>query len=280
MKQADRNFRTMVSSIVNSGDLVTNRTGIRSLSFLGFQEKYFIANGFPVLESKRTAWKTAIAEMLWFISGKCDDIQGLEDMNAGQIWRPWLKDDGTLGPIYGVQWRDWIGKYGKNIDQLQEAVEAVKAGSDSRRIIINAWRPDELEDMALAPCHVLFQFTARNGKLTLHLYQRSCDIPLGGPFNVCQYSALLCMVAKLANLKPDLFIHTIHDAHIYENQFPKMKLWDSELQNLHRNGSSRAAPKLVIQDRGQKTIDDFELSDFKMENYDGVRSIKFPEPAV
>ena len=270
MSVHDITYLNLLQDVINNGERVTNRTGVETISLLGAQARYDLADGFPALVSKKLAWKKSIAEMLWFISGKCDFIEGLDAMGAGGIWRPWaLTEDGYLGPIYGRQWRNWDCR--GHWDQLTQVIDQIKAGSDSRRLIVSAWNVSQIDDMALPPCHVLFQFTVRSGKLHLQLYQRSCDLPIGGPFNICQYAALLCMVAKLSSLEPGTFIHTIHDAHIYTDQL------DGVREQLSRKfaASSLAAPKLTIHGE-QQTIDDFELDDFELVNYNPLPRIKFP----
>lgn len=271
--QVDQNFYDMLIQVCEEGDLVTNRTGMQTRSVLGIQKRYNLSGGFPIVQAKKTYWKKAIAEMLWFLSGECDNLKGLEELGAGNIWRPWVKDEhGSLGPIYGVQWRRWVDeKHGRIIDQMGKVIEQIKARSDSRRLIISAWNPVDIEEMALPPCHTFMQFTVRNEKLHMQMYQRSCDLPIGGPFNVLQYSALVHMIAKLANLEVGEFIHTIHDAHIYVNQMDAVKQW---LDNFELGEFS--CPQLHIKDRGQKEIDDFLLDDFEVVNYSHMGKLDIP----
>ena len=283
ISQTDKNFKEMLEEAL-AGELVTNRTGTKTLSALGVQKRYDLRNGFPIVQAKQTFWKKAVAEMLWFMSGDCNNIAGLREMGAESIWKPWQKnEEGDMGPIYGVQWRHWLGYSPSEedyvaFDQLKEAEKAIKAGSDSRRIIVSAWQPTEISEMALPPCHVLFQFTVRSGGLYLHLYQRSCDLPIGGPFNVAQYSALLMMMAKVSGLEAREFIHTIHDAHIYEDQVPAVQQWIENATDLDSGNSMTEVkrPRMVIQDRGQESFEDFELSDFSMEDYNHMGKIKIP----
>lgn len=538
ISQTDKNFKEMLEAALE-GDLVTNRTGVQTLSTLGIQKRYDLRKGFPIVQAKQTFWKKAVAEMLWFLSSECDNIAGLEAMGARNIWEPWADKDGSLNRIYGVQWVDWqsvkkvvkvppkkiekkqpscdrvfnledvvdndelcgkklesknfgsfvvlsdVGRddngrqlfdvqfeatgfvarrirrdvvldgrvkdpyfpnvcgvgcfgepkekavvdkdlrqnlyktwshmiercyndnckefvyYGEKgihvcerwlcfadflddcsklpnwyrkrkspkqfqldkdyyssncyhpettvwlnksdqmvyrdarpfvakrdgyeelfiskakvkrdlqapkvcnvlngkaktsggysfeyiddnsphryalpINQLQNALNSVKAHSDSRRIIVSAWRPDELDEMALPPCHVLFQFTVRNGGLYLHLYQRSCDLPIGGPFNVAQYSALLMMFAQLSGLEAREFIHSIHDAHIYVDQVPAVERWIENAKDLEIGAHIiHETPQLKIQERGQTEIEHFTLDDFSMESYAHMGKLVIP----
>jgi len=269
----DLTFSALLDNVFHCGEVVENRTGISTRSIIGAQCKYDLSLGLPILTTKHVAWKMALAEMLWFISGKCDTLETLAPF-AQKLWSPWADKDGNLGPIYGFQWRfwnrdaHWHDQTIPMIDQLENVIKEIKSGSTSRRLIVSAWQPAEIDNMALPPCHVLFQFTVRSGKLHLQLYQRSCDLPIGGPFNVAQYSILLCMVAKLANLTPGTFIHSIHDAHIYENQVSAVTEWI-------KRESAANSPTLIIHGE-QKTIDDFKLSDFELVNYKHSGKISIP----
>lgn len=272
MNTHDFTFLTMMHNVLHNGDLVPNRTGVDTISLLGFQCRYDLRKGFPVLCSKRVAWKHAVREMLWFISGSTN-INDLGE--ARHIWERWADRRGELGPVYGRQWRKWDdGTWSREglvgFDQLNDVVQKIKAGSDSRRLIVTAWQPSDVDQMALPPCHVLYQFTVRNGVLHLHLYQRSCDLPIGGPFNVCQYAALLMMVAKLANLEAGELIHSIHDAHIYVNQVDAVKQWLDQADS-----GVPSNPWLKISGE-QATIDDFKIEDFQMYDYSPNPSISIP----
>lgn len=275
MNRNDEKYLNLVKSVITNGERSSNRTGVDTVSVIGTQTHYNIEDGFPCLTTKRIAWKKAIAEMLWFISGDCDMAKGLEDMGAGDIWEPWRFSsdvDSDYGPIYGVQWRKWPNTKGlwggRFVDQLQNAVDLIRGDPTSRRIIVSSWRPDQIDEMALPPCHVLFQFTVRGEKLHLHLYQRSCDLPIGGPFNIVGYAALLMMVAKITNLTPGTFTHTIHDAHIYVDQL------DGIQKQLERKCDA-PGPKLIIHG-SQREIDDFKLEDFEMLGYKPMPAIKLP----
>jgi len=275
MPTHDYNYCELLARVLRDGDLVENRTGTDTYSLLGVQQTYNIhRDGFPVLTSKLVRWKSALAEMLWFISGECDTLDGLGKYK--KLWEPWADEHGGLGPIYGVQWRNWQGHEQADVtDQLSDVIEQIKSGSTSRRLIVTAWRPDEISAMSLPPCHVMFQFTVRAGFLHLQLYQRSCDLPIGGPFNVAQYSMLLAMVAKLANLKPGSFIHSIHDVHIYVNQVDGVKAWIKQYMNRSGYAVMRQSPKLVIHG-AQQSIDDFKFEDFELEGYGHCGRIKLP----
>jgi thymidylate synthase len=277
MNLHDQTYMELLRSVLEFGELVPNRTGTDSISRIGAQVEYDLKFGFPIFTSKKVVYEMAFAEMLWFISGNCHRVETLESYKVGaeKLWTPWARNAGPLndylGPIYGEQWRRWAeDENGNRIDQLQTVVDQIKSGSTSRRLIVTAWQPNDIADMALPPCHMLFQFTVRSGKLHLQLYQRSCDLPIGGPFNVAQYALLLAMVAKLAKLEPGRLIHSIHDAHIYVNQIEGVEKW------LDRSkGGCPESPKLVIHG-DQQNIDDFKLSDFEVVNYESNGYIKFP----
>lgn len=271
MNSSEETYIQMLSTVLKQGEFVESRTGEPCYSYLGYLSRYDTANAFPILTTKKVAWRKSIAEMLFFISGRCDRLDFLREMGAENIWKPWATPDGSLGRIYGMQWRDWAGSDGNRYDQLQKAVDEIRNNPTSRRIIVSGWRPDEMEGMALPPCHVLFHFTVRGETLHLELWQRSCDLPIGGPFNICQYAALLHMVAKITGKKPGTFIHSISDAHIYRNQVEGV---EKQLENASRNDLK--SPKLVLKDRGQKEIDDFVLDDFSLEGYEHQGVIKYP----
>ena len=184
--------------------------------------RFDLACGFPLLTTKRMHLKSIIHELLWFISGDTN-IKYLKD-NGVRIWNEWADEDGNLGPVYGSQWRSWLSADGRKIDQLKEVVDAIKETPDSRRLIVSAWNPGELDKMALPPCHLLFQFYVAEGKLSCQLYQRSCDIFLGIPFNIASYALLTMMIAHVTGLKPGDFVHTLGDAHIYLNHIEQVKL--------------------------------------------------------
>ncbi|MDP6039346.1 MAG: thymidylate synthase [Candidatus Latescibacteria bacterium] len=248
-----------------------DRTGVGTLSCFGLQARYTMADGFPAVTTKRLVWKSMVSELLWFVSGS-DNINDLKaHLKSNQLWDGNYEDylsrlglvenDGSMGRIYGVQWRKWQGANGVVVDQLQEAIELIRENPGSRRILVNAWNADEigLEDVALPPCHNFFQFYVAEGKLSLQMYQRSCDMFLGVPLNIASYSILLHMVAKVTGLVPHEFIHVLGDAHIYLNHLDPVK------EQLSRE--PYPLPQLQIRDRGQSEIDDFELDDFELVNY-------------
>lgn len=261
----------MLRHVQQHGDFVENRTGEPTYSVLGYMAKYDTEESFPILTTKKVFWKKSIAEMLWFISGQCDNLKGLREMGAENIWKPWADADGNLGRIYGVQWRDWVGSDGVHVDQLQEAIEKIRTKPTDRRNIVTAWRPDEISGMGLPPCHVMFQFSVRGETLHMQMTQRSCDLPVGAPFNICQYAALLHMIAKITGKRPGVLTHSITDAHIYRNQ---MEGVEKQIENARCN--ELQSPTLVMRDRGQTEIDDFVLDDFSLENYEHQGVIKYP----
>lgn len=257
--------------IMENGVRKEDRTGVGTLSCFGMQARYDTADGFPAVTTKQLVWKSMVSELLWFVSGS-DDIQDLKRIyKHNKLWDGNYEDfarrtgqaeaNGHMGRIYGVQWRAWRGADGRKVDQLQVAIEALKTNPDSRRIIVNAWNAAEvgLGDVALPPCHSFFQFYVAEGRLSLQMYQRSCDMFLGVPLNIASYSILLHMVARVTGLAPGEFIHTLGDCHIYLNHL------DAVRQQLERD--PYPLPTLEISDRRQKTIDDFEYDDFRLANY-------------
>jgi thymidylate synthase len=219
--------------------------------------------GFPLLTTKKLHLKSIIYELLWFLRG--DTNIGYLKENKVSIWDEWADENGELGPIYGHQWRSWRGADGATVDQIKNVVEAIKNNPDSRRHIVSAWNVGELDKMALPPCHILFQFWVANGKLSLQLYQRSCDIFLGVPFNIASYAVLLLIMAQVTGLQAGEFIHTLGDAHIYLNHIEQIK------EQLSRQ--PRSLPTLEINPE-RTSIFDFQYEDFTMENYDPLPHIK------
>jgi thymidylate synthase len=257
--------------IMENGTRKEDRTGVGTLSTFGMQARYAMDEGFPAVTTKQLVWKSLVSELLWFVSGSGDiqDLKGIYRHN--KLWdgnyesfrqrtgQP--ESDGRMGRIYGVQWRAWEGADGKVVDQLQEAIHSIQTTPDSRRIIVNSWNAAEVgvEDVALPPCHSFFQFYVSGSRLSLLMYQRSCDMFLGVPLNIASYSLLLHMVARVTGLEPHEFIHTLADCHIYMNHL------DAVEEQLSRK--PYPLPKLHIRDRGQKTIDDFEYDDFELVDY-------------
>jgi thymidylate synthase len=217
-----RQYLELLDHVLNHGTEKQDRTGTGTISVFGYQMRFDLEQGFPVLTTKKLHLKSIIHELLWFISGDTN-IKYLND-NGIRIWNEWADKDGNLGPVYGYQWRSWPAADGRKIDQLSDVIEAIKRSPDSRRLIVNAWNVGEIDKMALPPCHVMFQFYVTAGKLSCQLYQRSCDIFLGVPFNIASYALLTLMVAQVTGLKAGEFIHTLGDAHIYRNHIEQAKL--------------------------------------------------------
>ena len=258
-------YLDLLKHILDKGAEKKDRTGTGTLSTFGYQMRFDLQAGFPLLTTKKVHTKSVIYELLWFLKGETN-IQYLKD-NGVSIWNEWADADGDLGPVYGKQWRSWSGADGKTVDQISNAVETLKKNPDSRRIIVSAWNPAEIDKMALAPCHCLFQFYASEGKLSCQLYQRSADVFLGVPFNMASYALLTLMMAQVTGLKPGEFVHTFGDVHIYLNHLEQVKL------QLSRE------PKLLPQIKinpAVKNIFDFKFEDFEFLNYDPHPGIKAP----
>jgi thymidylate synthase len=264
--------------VLDHGTKKGDRTGVGTLSCFGLQARYNLADGFPAVTTKRLVWKSMLSELLWFASGS-DNINDLKALlKSNRLWDGNYQDyldrlgleenDGSMGRIYGVQWRKWQGANGKVVDQLQDAIDLIKHNPESRRILVNAWNAAEidLDVVALPPCHNFFQFHVAENKLSLQMYQRSCDMFLGVPLNIASYSVLLHMVAKITNLVPHEFIHVLGDAHIYLNHLDAVK------EQLSRK--PYPLPHLHIKDRGQSSIEDFEMDDFELINYQHHPTIK------
>lgn len=264
--------------VLDHGTKKGDRTGVGTLSCFGLQARYNMADGFPAVTTKRLVWKSMLSELLWFVSGS-DNINNLKALlKSNRLWDGNYQDyldrlgleenDGSMGRIYGVQWRHWQGANGKVVDQLQDAIDLIKHNPESRRILVNAWNAAEidLDVVALPPCHNFFQFHVADNKLSLQMYQRSCDMFLGVPLNIASYSVLLHMVAKITNLVPHEFIHVLGDAHIYLNHLDAVK------EQLSRK--PYPLPQLQIKDRDQSSIDDFEMDDFELLNYQHHPTIK------
>lgn len=258
--------------IIDKGIDKPTRTGIDTRGVFGMQFRYNMADGFPAMTTKKLAFNSMKAELLWFISGSSDvkELQKLGchiwDANAeADYWKPKARFEGDLGRVYGVQWRDWQAPNGRKIDQLGEVIERIKKDPYDRRLIVNAWNPGELDQMALPPCHSFFQFFVADGKLSLQMYQRSCDMFLGVPFNIASESLMLHMVAQVTGLEPGEFVHTLGDAHIYHNHFDQVK------EQLSREPFP--LPKLKL-NPGIKNIDDFKMDDIELVDYQSHPGIK------
>lgn len=251
-----KQYHDLLKHILENGNKKSDRTGTGTLSCFGYQMRFDLADGFPMVTTKKLHLKSIIYELLWFLNGDTN-IAYLKD-NGVRIWDEWADENGNLGPVYGKQWRSWEGADGSVTDQIAEAVKTIKNNPDSRRIIVNAWNVGDLKSMALTPCHALFQFYVAEGKLSCQLYQRSADTFLGVPFNIASYALLTMMVAQVCDLEPGEFIHTFGDVHLYLNH-----LEQAELQ-LSRD--LRPLPKMKI-NPDVKDIFGFKFEDFVLEDY-------------
>jgi thymidylate synthase len=251
-----KQYLDLLDHVLKNGTEKRDRTGTGTISVFGYQMRFNLQEGFPLLTTKKLHLKSIIHELLWFISG--DTNIGYLNDNGVRIWNEWADKDGNLGPVYGYQWRSWPAADGRKIDQLTEAINAIKKSPDSRRIIVSAWNVGEIDRMALPPCHVMFQFYVAGGKLSYQLYQRSCDIFLGIPFNIASYALLTLMVAQVTGLKPGDFVHTLGDAHIYLNHIEQVKL------QLTRE--PYPLPAMIINPEVNDILK-FRYEDFTLENY-------------
>lgn len=258
-------YETLLEHCYKTGVDKSDRTGVGTRSLFGYQMRFNLAEGFPLVTTKKLHIRSIVHELLWFLSGS-SNIKYLHD-NGVSIWDEWADENGDLGPVYGVQWRSWPAPDGRKIDQISNLIEGIKKNPDSRRHLVVAWNPAEVDKMALPPCHCLFQFYVANGKLSCQLYQRSCDIFLGVPFNIASYSLLTHMVAQQCDLEVGDFVWTGGDCHIYKNHFEQVELQLSR--------TPRAYPKLVIS-RKPSSIFDYKFEDFVIEGYDPWPHIKAP----
>ena len=258
-----KQYLDLLQRITTEGVVKTDRTGTGTKSVFGHQMRFNMSEGFPLLTTKKLHLKSIIHELLWFLSGDTN-IRYLQE-NGVRIWNEWADENGELGPVYGHQWRSWPDYKGGTIDQIQQAVDLIKNHPDSRRIMVSAWNPAEVDQMALPPCHCLFQFYVADGKLSLQLYQRSADTFLGVPFNIASYALLLQMMAQVTGLKCGDFIHTTGDTHLYLNH-----LVQAELQ-LTR--SPRPLPRMII-NPDVKDIFSFRYEDFQLTDYNPYPHIK------
>lgn len=259
------NYLEMLRHIMDNGVDKDDRTGTGTRSVFGYQLRFNLAAGFPLLTTKKVHLRSIIHELLWFLQGSTN-IKYLVD-NGVSIWNEWADENGELGPVYGSQWRSWPTPEGGKIDQIAKVVEMIKNNPNSRRLIVSAWNVAEVDKMALPPCHCLFQFYVADGKLSCQLYQRSCDTFLGVPFNIASYALLTMMVAQVCDLEPGDFVHTFGDLHIYKNHFDQVK------EQLSRE--PRALPKMKI-NPAVKDIFGFKYEDFELTNYNPHPSIKAP----
>lgn len=258
-----KQYLDLLQHVLDNGTLKHDRTGTGTKSVFGYQIRCNLADGFPLLTTKKVHLKSIIYELLWFLRGDTN-VYWLQEHGV-RIWNEWADENGELGPVYGHQWRSWPDYNGGTIDQIAQVVDQIKHNPDSRRMLVSAWNVAEVNKMALPPCHTMFQFYVANGKLSLQLYQRSADLFLGVPFNIASYALLLMMVAKVCGLEPGEFIHTFGDAHIYLNHFEQVKL------QLTRE--PRPLPRMVI-NRDVTDIFDFKYEDFTIEGYDPYPLIK------
>ena len=258
-----KQYLDLLRHVMEHGTMKADRTGTGTKSVFGYQMRFDLSDGFPLLTTKKLHLKSIIYELLWFLKGDTN-VKYLQD-NGVRIWNEWADADGNLGPIYGKQWRAWRDYNGGTIDQLSEAVETIRTNPDSRRIIVSAWNVADLPEMHLPPCHAFYQFYVADGRLSLQLYQRSADIFLGVPFNIASYALLLMMVAQVTGLKAGDFVHTLGDAHIYTNHFEQVR------EQLSRE--PRPLPTMRINPE-VKSLFDFKYEDFTLENYNPHPHIK------
>jgi len=251
-----KQYHDLMRHVLENGTVKTDRTGTGTTSVFGYQMRFDLQKGFPLLTTKKLHLKSIIHELLWFLKGDTN-IKYLSD-NGVHIWDEWADEKGNLGPVYGYQWRSWPTADGRHIDQISQLIDQIKNNPDSRRMIVSAWNVGEIEKMKLPPCHALFQFYVADGKLSCQLYQRSADIFLGVPFNIASYALLTLMIAQVCNLKPGDFVHTLGDAHLYSNHIEQAKLQlTRELREL---------PSIKINSE-VKSIFEFKFEDFILENY-------------
>jgi thymidylate synthase len=258
-----KQYLDLLTHVMNNGFRKTDRTGTGTISVFGYQMRFDLADGFPLLTTKKLHLKSIIHELLWFLKGSTNTKYLIE--NGVTIWNEWADENGELGHIYGYQWRSWPKQDGTFIDQIQNVIESIKTDPDSRRHIVSAWNVGELDIMALPPCHLLFQFYVAGNKLSCQMYQRSCDIFIGVPFNIASYAFLTMMMAQATGLEPGEFIHTLGDAHIYLNHLDQVKL------QLTREPYPLP---LISMNKEIQNILDFKYDDFKLENYKAHPHIK------
>ena len=258
-----KQYLDLLQHILDNGVKKEDRTGTGTISVFGYQMRYNLAEGFPVVTTKKVHLKSIIHELLWFLKGETN-IKYLKE-NGVSIWDEWADEKGELGPVYGYQWRSWPTPDGGHIDQITDVINSIKKNPDSRRLIVSAWNVADVNKMKLPPCHAFFQFYVAEGKLSCQLYQRSADVFLGVPFNIASYALLMQMVAQVCDLKVGDFVHTLGDAHIYLNHLEQTKLQLSRIP--------RALPTMKINPE-VKSIFDFKYEDFSLENYDPHPHIK------
>lgn len=258
-----KQYLVLMKNVMENGTPKNDRTGTGTISIFGAQLRFDLNKGFPLITTKKIHLRSIIHELLWFLKGDTN-IKYLNENNVN-IWNEWADKEGNLGPVYGYQWRSWNAFNGKNIDQISEVIKQIKTNPDSRRMIVSAWNVGEIEKMALPPCHCFFQFYVADSKLSCQLYQRSCDLFLGVPFNIASYALLTLMVAQVCDLKPGEFIHTLGDTHLYNNHLEQAKLQLSR--------TPKPLPKMVL-NPAVKDIFKFQFEDFKLMDYDPHPHIK------
>jgi thymidylate synthase len=256
-------YLSLLEHVLNNGVQKQDRTGTGTISVFGYQMRFDLRENFPLITTKKLHLRSILHELLWFLQGDTN-IKYLKD-NMVTIWEEWADSNGDLGPIYGYQWRSWPKSDGSHVDQISQVVESIRKNPDSRRHIVSAWNVGYLDQMALPPCHLLFQFYVANGELSCQMYQRSCDIFLGVPFNIASYALLTLMMAQITGLQPGEFIHTLGDAHIYLNHIEQIKL------QLTRE--PLPLPQMII-NRDVNNIDEFRFEDFQLVNYQSHSHIK------
>ena len=260
-----KQYLELCEHVLANGTKKEDRTGTGTISTFGYQMRFNLQEGFPVLTTKKLHLKSIIHELLWFLQGDTN-VKYLQD-NGVRIWNEWADENGELGPVYGHQWRSWPTPDGEKIDQITNVINQIKNNPDSRRLMVSAWNVSDVDNMALPPCHCLFQFYVADGKLSCQLYQRSADIFLGVPFNIASYALLTMMVAQVCDLEPGDFVHTFGDAHIYSNHIEQV--------NLQLTREPHALPKMKI-NPDVKSIFDFKFEDFELVGYDPYPAIKAP----
>lgn len=260
-----QSYLDLLQHILDTGVEKSDRTGTGTISCFGYQMRFDLQEGFPMLTTKKLHLKSIIHELLWFLKGDTN-IKYLKDNGVG-IWDEWADENGDLGPVYGHQWRSWVGADGQVHDQIKDVLNTIKTNPDSRRMIVNAWNVGDLQKMALTPCHALFQFYVANGKLSCQLYQRSADVFLGVPFNIASYALLTMMIAQVCGLQYGEFIHTFGDVHLYSNHVEQAKL------QLTRTPFPLPTMKI---NPDVKDLFDFKFEDFTLENYQSHPHIKAP----
>ena len=259
-----RQYLDLLDRILDEGVDKSDRTGTGTRSVFGHQMRFDLSEGFPVVTTKKLHLRSILGELLWFLRGDTN-VRWLQERGIS-IWDEWADEHGDLGPVYGHQWRSWPTPDGRQVDQIAKVIESIRTNPDSRRHIVSAWNVADVDDMALPPCHALFQFYVSNGRLSCQLYQRSADVFLGVPFNIASYALLTMMVAQLTGLEPGEFVHTLGDAHLYSNHL--------EQARLQLTREPRPLPTMQITPRA--AIDDYDLGDFELVGYDPHPAIKAP----